>query len=595
MKSLFTKPAVLLMLTLSAVMACADVVTVTTSPSSIPADGNALTRLEATVVTDFGVPVPGVTVTWAKNPSTPLGTILDATSVTNEGGVAVSRLRSPINVGVTSVKATCGSDEGYADVTFVGPAFRGDFDAQEVTLTAGAGNQLPLVVTFLDSNDDPVADGSIVSFSSTLGSITSIGTTKGGCATALFSSESAGNAILTASCGTAQAEVSVRVAETPALVWVYASSSSIKADGMSTCLITAGLSDTLRRACGDGTVVSLATDHGTLSNTAMTSNGIVTAVLTSSLQPCEATITATYGTATDTIPVFMAGEPSAIGVFSDDLAIEANGTSCTYVYATVTDEDGRPVADGTPVTFSTSVGEIGQHALTKGGVAMATLLSAASPGTALVTATYGTLEGSGEVVFSGTASSVTVNTDLDSIAANGASTCKVSAVVRDSGGQPVADGTVVTFSTSAGTINATTTTFGGSAHSILKSATTAALATVTAECGAAQNTTDVVFAGQANAIVVSVASTDLVADGLSHTLVTANILDADLRPVADGTRVTFTTTVGALNQAGQTTATVTTLSGKAYARLIAASTPGSGSVTAAVDLVQSSPQVVSCQ
>jgi hypothetical protein len=66
----------------------------------------------------------------------------------------------------------------------------------------------------------------------------------------------------------------------------------------------------------------------------------------------------------------------------------ANGTSKTIVTATIRDTDGNLVANGTPVQFSTTLGTLDSSSVnTISGTARVTLTSAASDGTAVLTAT----------------------------------------------------------------------------------------------------------------------------------------------------------------------------------------------------------------
>ena len=79
---------------------------------------------------------------------------------------------------------------------------------------------------------------------------------------------------------------------------------------------------------------------------------------------------------------------------------------CTAaVTATVLDAWGNPVADGTPVIFSTTAGTLGAGTvLTEGGLATATLTSDSLGGVAVVTATAGEIQSTTEVGFTVTTS-----------------------------------------------------------------------------------------------------------------------------------------------------------------------------------------------
>jgi len=83
--------------------------------------------------------------------------------------------------------------------------------------------------------------------------------------------------------------------------------------------------------------------------------------------------------------------PSSLVVWAEPGALTADGVSTTVIRARVLDQFGNPVANGTAVTFNTTLGLFGSSntivALTTNGVAVVTLTAATSAGTATVTAT----------------------------------------------------------------------------------------------------------------------------------------------------------------------------------------------------------------
>lgn len=93
------------------------------------------------------------------------------------------------------------------------------------------------------------------------------------------------------------------------------------------------------------------------------------------------------------------GPPANITVSADPTSISVGGFTST-VQANVTDAYGNPVADGTVVTFTTSLGTISPPiAYTVYGVAVATLTSGSTPGTATVTARSGSVVSTTTVTF----------------------------------------------------------------------------------------------------------------------------------------------------------------------------------------------------
>jgi uncharacterized repeat protein (TIGR01451 family) len=115
------------------------------------------------------------------------------------------------------------------------------------------------------------------------------------------------------------------------------------------------------------------------------------------------------------------------------------------ITATVTDQAGQLVPDGTAVNFTTSLGTLsGSSATTVNGVATVTL-SSTLPGVAVVTATVGSVSVTRLVTFTtGPAAQLLLTATPAIIFSNGISQSTVVATVRDAFGNPVS-GATVTF------------------------------------------------------------------------------------------------------------------------------------------------------
>ncbi|RMF34547.1 MAG: hypothetical protein D6759_05720, partial [Chloroflexi bacterium] len=117
--------------------------------------------------------------------------------------------------------------------------------------------------------------------------------------------------------------------------------------------------------------------------------------------------------------------------------------------------------------------------------------------TATITATAGSAQGTTTVTFApGPPVTLTLTASPTAITADGTSTATITATVTDQYGNAVADGTVVTFTASAGSLPGnpyTTTTSSGQATAVLTASTTAQTAIITATAGSAQGTTTVTF------------------------------------------------------------------------------------------------------
>ena len=137
--------------------------------------------------------------------------------------------------------------------------------------------------------------------------------------------------------------------------------------------------------------------------------------------------------------------------------------------------------------------------------------------------------------------SVSVTAGDNQIIANGASTTTISALITDDTGKTVKDGTTVTFNTTAGTINTTTSiTTSGVATVTLTSADNVGLALVTATAGGVSGDVSVTFvSGVPAKIITSLYPTILTVGENQTARITAIVMDKDNNYVV-GEVLTFT-------------------------------------------------------
>jgi uncharacterized repeat protein (TIGR01451 family) len=174
------------------------------------------------------------------------------------------------------------------------------------------------------------------------------------------------------------------------------------------------------------------------------------------------------------------------------------------------------------------------------------------------------------------------------ITADGSSTSVLSAQVRDQHGNPVRDGTQVTFTTDQGTFQGssavTVVTVGGAAQATLTSSTSVSLATVTATAGSVADSVQVAFSpGPARVLTLS-AQPDRLVIGSASTL-RAVVSDQYGNTVANGTTVQFVTDIGTLAPTSASTSggvAVTTLTSSVAGVATVTATAGSGTDTATV-------------
>ena len=185
--------------------------------------------------------------------------------------------------------------------------------------------------------------------------------------------------------------------------------------------------------------------------------------------------------------------------------------------------------------------------------------------------------------------SITLEADPASIPADGYSSSKITATVCDSSGNPVYDGTTVTFTTDLGSfsgstsISVSTSDDTGIVTVSLIAGTTPGTATITVEANDISQLIKVSItdSGGGTASITLEAEPGCIApDGFSSSTITATLYDSSGSPVSAGTYVTFTTNFGSF--AGGTTAYGWTSddTGVVTVSLIAGTTSGRATVTA---------------
>jgi adhesin/invasin len=373
-------------------------------------------------------------------------------SATTVNGAATATLSSTLP-GTALVTATVGSLNATAQVTFTpGPPANLSLVAAPGTLQVG--NLSALTATVTDQFGNLVATSVVVSFTTNLGSVLPVTrVTTNGVATATLSSTVAGLATVTATVGSLNATALVTFTPgPPANLSLVAAPSTLPVGNLSA--LTATATDQFGNPVADSIVVSFTTSFGALSNgSATTVNGAATATLSSTL-PGTALVIATVGSLNATAQVtFTPGPPANL------LLVAAPGTlqvgNLSALTATVTDQFGNLVADGTLVSFSTNLGvATPTAAATVNGVATATLSSTVA-GLLTVTATVGSLSTTALVTFThGPAAQLLLTATPALIFSNGISQSTVAATVRDAFGNPV-PGALVQFLATSGQLSLT--------------------------------------------------------------------------------------------------------------------------------------------
>jgi len=198
--------------------------------------------------------------------------------------------------------------------------------------------------------------------------------------------------------------------------------------------------------------------------------------------------------------------------------------------------------------------------------------TSANVGTWTVTATYQTKSANAALTVNrGAPYTLTLQADPISLVVGSSSI--LTATVSDQFGNPVPDGTTVTFVADEGNVETSSATANGTATSFISS-TVAGTAHITATSGLTQQTTTVVFTpGAPSQVIVQASPSTLVAGSGASATITATVSDV-YGNILSGVMLTGDTapsTLGSVSGLG-----VTDVGGRAFGVWTAGSLPGSG-------------------
>ena len=430
----------------------------------------------------------------------------------------------------------------------------------------------------------------------------------------------------------------------PDAITASAQPTSIVANATSTSALSATVTGSSQPI--GGASVTFSTSLGTLLlNGAVRGSSLITTTNSAGLAQCDlrsvrsattvqATVTATTPKvgggvlSSQTVVSMVPSQVTSIEVTLSNPNPPGNGLGSTTVTATVKDQIGAGMA-GVTVAFSI-LPELGAFnpvtaATNINGQAQTTLTSTGGFGLATVTATVGSVKGTAQVSFT-PPPTVTVSVNPSQLAAGGVgNTALITATVKQTTGEPVADGTLVRFgfepndATSSGTGariapgEEKALTKNGLAFSHLisppdlsngSSDTIAAWTEIvldgvfTAGSGETKGDAPVTYTDPPFQVTVASDPTSIPADGVSTAKVTADVRTAipnpigpGLKPVADGTPVQFNATAGTFVETGAAQFSTTTINGFATGFLQAGTTAGTAVVSASSGAVSGSVPV----
>ncbi len=426
-------------------------ITVDVESNRLLANGFAQTAVQALLRDAAGLPVKGQSVAFASTAGT-----ITPTALSDSFGVATAVLVSPASDRdlPASVTASALGVQGSASVLFLGVKF--SVSANPLSLIADGRSKSSVRAVLKETTTNLAIVGAEVTFGTDLGTLprSAVTNSSGVAKVELTSDTHTGTATVVASYGDFIADtVKVNFWESvPKYLTVSADPTVLIADNRSTSTITASVSDEGNNPVPDGTIVTfeITRGSGTIEPQKPTSQGVATSTLTSSTQPDSVLVTVRVGDLAATVVVrYVVGDPAAVTVVPDSVALPADGITSTRVRAFVMDQVGNPVMDGTLVNFETSLGDINPSARTVDGVAEVQL-SSSRTGLATVTARAGLVAGEATVRFlPGPPNSILLSFDPSSLGVRDSGrnqTVTITADVRDAKNNAVEDGTFVAFS-----------------------------------------------------------------------------------------------------------------------------------------------------
>lgn len=550
-----------------AVPVTAKVTGVVASTASVIANGTSSSTLTATVTNANGQPAVGAVVTWAAT----VGTLSTASSTTDANGKATTTISS-VNLGQSTITATAEKGSATQTVNFVADITNAKVNNVTATpsmILADNTESSTLVATLLDDNNHNVGAGVTVTWSTSLGTLSSSTsvTDANGKATVTIKGTVSGTGTVTASTAKGSSTTNITFNSSAAnavVVGVISSVGSLVADNTTEVELTATVNDSNGNIVPTGTQVNWTTTGGTLSvaSSVTDANGNAKVRLKSALIG-QFTVTATAAKGSSATNVtFIANVASAkvINVAASSQAIPADNLTETTLTATVEDANGNKLPAGVTVTWSSNIGTFASatSVTDANGKATNTFKSLVA-GTANIVASA--IQGSSNInvtvnVFEKSLVS-TVTATPNSILADGIETSSITAKIVDQNGVAISNKNV-SWSTTLGTLSTTAT------QSDVNGLTTVTLtgliagsATVTATSadGSGTATVTIVDSPAASAKVSNITSTadNILADGITETTLTATVVDKNNNPVPAGITVNWTTTKGILSATSSVT------------------------------------------
>lgn len=586
----------------------AGALTLHTSAAQIIANGSSLATITSDPITDpFGNILEGTMVTVSSTLGTILALDVDGISangiqvISDENGIISFELRSISTVGTATVsaQAVTGTSSDTVDVDFIPGAPNGPItlipDATEILADGSSTVHIESSIIY-DTWGNVVSPGQQVSVAASRGSIVQsspvVTDTSGKIQFDVQSSVTAGTATVTATSVQGNAAGSVVLSFIPdapaGTITLHASPDRIIANSTNASLITSDPITDGVNVVSDGELFTVWADRGSISTLdedgvtegiqVSSTNGEISFLYNPNTSKGMVTIYAqsVSGTAYGTVDIELIGAGSPYGPLTlnaSPISIPADGVSTSTITTDqMTDRYGNIVDAGALFQVTTDNGTINDSGLSTlevasgdNGILTFTIQSStvAAPAQVTVQSTSSSSSGSITLTFEPGAPSglITLQAQPSQLIAksNAQSTIRVPAAnpIRDSFGNIVADGTVITVQTTAGKlldngspVDQMTATTSAGIFSVTLSATDGpATAVISAQSGAATGSASVTFVPDvaAGTVTLTPNPANLVADGSSTTQITSSeILDQYGTRVAQGTLFTVTRSSGTI-------------------------------------------------
>lgn len=433
-----------------------------------------------------------------------------------------------------------------------------------------------------------------------------------GTATALVYSAVAGTSAINASTNGISSTIYViftEVAPRPILTTIVLSAAppSVPADNLTSSTITAKLYDQNNKqittpGISVNFVISSGVGHFSNNQTSIPvstdGTGTATALLYSSVTGSVGVSASANGISSASIFVIFTAPPTpsptptptptpfltSIVLTVNPTAVPADNLTPSTISAQLFDQFGKSLSlPGVSVTFTTAPAGLAHFSnnlttiavSTNGSGLAAALLYSQVVGTATVNATSGSITTNPVFVNftgSGPTADILLKANPASNPADNLSASTITATLFDVFGNTVNSGVKVTFKTTLGKFTNNDVSFDAFTNSVgVATAFVSSGSVGTAQISASSNGitryVNVTFTGEGPPAFISLSASSnwIPADGYTFTAITATILDSAGQPVAAGTAVTFTTTLGVFEN-GKTT-------------LVAATTDATGTLT----------------